>query len=176
MYSDTGGCAGCFCPGVSRAQCSSPLRHRFALFASPPLTPTIPNRGFDGYEPEHCGYDASYPVVGDELRLITTISTATATRRASATTSSRRPLGLRGRLAGRTDVKLPRPDPGVDECPRHESNMRTRFRKPLLYPLSYGGFRPDQAAHAADGRLIVRVAAPDARGASPAAGAVLHLD
>jgi hypothetical protein len=25
------------------------------------------------------------------------------------------------------------------ECPRHESNMRTRFRKPLLYPLSYGG-------------------------------------
>src|SRR5260370_16376873 len=24
-------------------------------------------------------------------------------------------------------------------CPRHESNMRTRFRKPLLYPLSYGG-------------------------------------
>ena len=25
-------------------------------------------------------------------------------------------------------------------CPRHESNMRTRFRKPLLYPLSYGGF------------------------------------
>jgi hypothetical protein len=27
------------------------------------------------------------------------------------------------------------------ECPRHESNMRTRFRKPLLYPLSYGGAR-----------------------------------
>jgi hypothetical protein len=26
-----------------------------------------------------------------------------------------------------------------DRCPRHESNMRTRFRKPLLYPLSYGG-------------------------------------
>ena len=26
-------------------------------------------------------------------------------------------------------------------CPRHESNMRTRFRKPLLYPLSYGGLR-----------------------------------
>ena len=25
------------------------------------------------------------------------------------------------------------------QCPRHESNMRTRFRKPLLYPLSYGG-------------------------------------
>jgi hypothetical protein len=28
------------------------------------------------------------------------------------------------------------------ECPRHESNMRTRFRKPLLYPLSYGGAWP----------------------------------
>jgi hypothetical protein len=27
----------------------------------------------------------------------------------------------------------------MERCPRHESNMRTRFRKPLLYPLSYGG-------------------------------------
>lgn len=26
------------------------------------------------------------------------------------------------------------------EYPRPESNQRTRFRKPLLYPLSYGGF------------------------------------
>jgi hypothetical protein len=25
------------------------------------------------------------------------------------------------------------------EYPRQESNLRTRFRKPLLYPLSYGG-------------------------------------
>jgi hypothetical protein len=25
------------------------------------------------------------------------------------------------------------------ECPRQESNLCTRFRKPLLYPLSYGG-------------------------------------
>jgi hypothetical protein len=24
------------------------------------------------------------------------------------------------------------------ECPRQDSNLRTRFRKPLLYPLSYG--------------------------------------
>lgn len=24
-------------------------------------------------------------------------------------------------------------------CPREESNLRTRFRKPLLYPLSYEG-------------------------------------
>ena len=28
---------------------------------------------------------------------------------------------------------------GKEQCPRHESNVRTRFRKPLLYPLSYGG-------------------------------------
>jgi hypothetical protein len=27
----------------------------------------------------------------------------------------------------------------MDRCPRQESNLRTRFRKPLLYPLSYGG-------------------------------------
>ena len=27
------------------------------------------------------------------------------------------------------------------KCPRPESNQRTRFRKPLLYPLSYGGLR-----------------------------------
>jgi hypothetical protein len=26
------------------------------------------------------------------------------------------------------------------KCPRPESNQCTRFRKPLLYPLSYGGF------------------------------------
>jgi hypothetical protein len=27
----------------------------------------------------------------------------------------------------------------MERCPRQESNLRTRFRKPLLYPLSYGG-------------------------------------
>jgi hypothetical protein len=32
---------------------------------------------------------------------------------------------------------LPR---SIEKCPRPESNQRTRFRKPLLYPLSYGGF------------------------------------
>src|SRR5688500_15826081 len=30
-------------------------------------------------------------------------------------------------------------------CPRPESNQRTRFRKPLLYPLSYGGVWLNQA-------------------------------
>jgi hypothetical protein len=29
--------------------------------------------------------------------------------------------------------------PNCAGCPRPESNQRTRFRKPLLYPLSYGG-------------------------------------
>jgi hypothetical protein len=31
-----------------------------------------------------------------------------------------------------------------DGCPRHDSNVRTRLRRPLLYPLSYGGFRTQQ--------------------------------
>ena len=39
------------------------------------------------------------------------------------------PAGAHGRIHERA------------QCPRHESNMRTRFRKPLLYPLSYGGSR-----------------------------------
>src|SRR2546423_2550670 len=40
------------------------------------------------------------------------------------------------------------------ECPRQESNLRTRFRKPLLYPLSYGGSRPEgSAADAAFARV-----------------------
>jgi hypothetical protein len=30
-------------------------------------------------------------------------------------------------------------DHRAGQCPRPESNQRTRFRKPLLYPLSYGG-------------------------------------
>lgn len=25
------------------------------------------------------------------------------------------------------------------KCPRQDSNLRTRLRRPLLYPLSYGG-------------------------------------
>src|SRR5205085_1269261 len=33
----------------------------------------------------------------------------------------------------------PRSRPRHVGCPRPESNQRTRFRKPLLYPLSYGG-------------------------------------
>ena len=27
----------------------------------------------------------------------------------------------------------------LGECPRQDSNLRTRLRRPLLYPLSYGG-------------------------------------
>ncbi len=38
------------------------------------------------------------------------------------------------------DVPLPAKSPTKSpECPREESNLRTRFRKPLLYPLSYEG-------------------------------------
>jgi hypothetical protein len=34
---------------------------------------------------------------------------------------------------------------GSRRCPRPESNQRTRFRKPLLYPLSYGGSGPESS-------------------------------
>ncbi len=53
------------------------------------------------------------------------------------------PLPSRGaRVSGLFAVRAtcaPVAKPMPCECPRHESNMRTRFRKPLLYPLSYGG-------------------------------------
>ena len=39
--------------------------------------------------------------------------------------------------------------PLVDRsCPRQDSNLRTWFRKPLLYPLSYGGNLPAPRASA----------------------------
>ncbi len=37
------------------------------------------------------------------------------------------------------------------ECPRQDSNLRTRLRRPLLYPLSYGGL---SAVVAATGRTL----------------------
>lgn len=27
----------------------------------------------------------------------------------------------------------------IRKCPRQDSNLRTRLRRPMLYPLSYGG-------------------------------------
>ena len=36
------------------------------------------------------------------------------------------------------DLSRMAPDQVVS-CPRKDSNLRTRFRKPTLYPLSYGG-------------------------------------
>ncbi len=47
---------------------------------------------------------------------------------------SRRVRGLPGRRSDAGPRHLITP-----KCPRQESNLRTRFRKPLLYPLSYGG-------------------------------------
>src|SRR4051794_8674736 len=40
--------------------------------------------------------------------------------------------------AHETDSKVPATAPN-GQCPRQELNLCTRFRKPLLYPLSYGG-------------------------------------
>ena len=40
----------------------------------------------------------------------------------------------------------------VFSCPRKDSNLRTRFRKPMLYPLSYGAGRERLAARPAGSR------------------------
>src|SRR5205807_4107662 len=56
------------------------------------------------------------------------------------------------RLA-RRPASHPAPEP---ECPRPESNQRTRFRKPLLYPLSYGGAARQRSAGSAPTRLYGR--------------------
>jgi site-specific DNA recombinase len=39
------------------------------------------------------------------------------------------------------------------ECPRQDSNLRTRFRRPVLYPLSYEGLRVARRMSVADGSL-----------------------
>jgi hypothetical protein len=40
----------------------------------------------------------------------------------------------------------------LDQRPQQDSNLRTRLRRPLLYPLSYGGWRgkPMQPGPVAD--------------------------
>ncbi len=37
------------------------------------------------------------------------------------------------------------------ECPRQDSNLRTRLRRPLLYPLSYGGVSAAELLARGDG-------------------------
>jgi hypothetical protein len=49
-----------------------------------------------------------------------------------------------GRAVEETHAERNRPEHRLNRCPRQESNLRTRFRKPLLYPLSYGGSRPSE--------------------------------
>lgn len=39
-------------------------------------------------------------------------------------------------------------------CPRQDSNLRTRLRRPLLYPLSYGGVSAAERLLAATGRTL----------------------
>src|SRR5262249_15362973 len=63
-------------------------------------------------------------------------------------------------------------------CPREESNLRTRFRKPLLFPLSYGGERAGIVAEKPAGFIRVPSGSegrssggePDPRPASGPAG------
>jgi hypothetical protein len=42
------------------------------------------------------------------------------------------------RVSGRAAPAVTRP---CDSCPRQDSNLRFRLRRPALYPLSYGGSR-----------------------------------
>ncbi len=58
--------------------------------------------------------------------------------------------------------------PLVGLCPREDSNLRTRFRKPMLYPLSYEGGWPPWSAAACrrqPGRMVA--AGPASRPAPP---------
>jgi hypothetical protein len=51
------------------------------------------------------------------------------------------------------------------ERPQQDSNLRTRLRRPLLYPLSYGGSVTDKATSAEHLRTrcrSARIAAPEA--------------
>ena len=63
----------------------------------------------------------------------------------------------------------------ITRCPREESNLRTRFRKPLLYPLSYEGRwngprRRVAAASCPTGSLAKPVDVSVSRSASAAGG------
>src|SRR5262245_33886449 len=55
------------------------------------------------------------------------------------------------------------------ECPRQESNLRTRFRKPLLYPLSYGGRRQKSKQNQASSRHMWASPHGGAAGVAPRA-------
>ena len=79
----------------------------------------------------------------------------TRTTRSIAKAQSRE---FRGRLGGRSAGSGFRAGPvGFFEIrigrPQQDSNLRTRLRRPLLYPLSYGGWRTDA-------RRIMRPAGP----------------
>src|SRR5919197_4940050 len=64
-----------------------------------------------------------------------------ALRKLRASRGRRRALGDRGRQRRRSTDYAWAFNHRARQCPRQESNLRTRFRKPLLYPLSYGGAR-----------------------------------
>jgi hypothetical protein len=58
------------------------------------------------------------------------------------TTESEIRSGVRGNGEASREVITPPPVVGMVPpagCPRQDSNLRSRFRRPVLYPLSYGG-------------------------------------
>ena len=54
----------------------------------------------------------------------------------------------RAQVGGRRDPTGAASPLSPNWCPRQDSNLRTWFRKPLLYPLSYGGNVPTPSAPA----------------------------
>src|SRR5664280_176623 len=104
-----------------------------------------------------CATSASYDTSTSAGAYATSQSASTSSTNTSASSpktgsSSVKSCSIRKRTTTRsiepTQVKIhgfecPRCLDSLHECPRQDSNLRTRFRKPLLYPLSYGSLNAD---------------------------------
>ena len=132
----------------------SDVHRAWGLFAGACRLPSSACGGRPGSAKRTC--DASEPVTGHatknrtnpargiipsarQMRASHHLATAAASRLSPSDASPSR----RARMGGDAWGSRNRPAQAMrlGKCPRHESNMRTRFRKPLLYPLSYGGAR-----------------------------------
>lgn len=79
------------------------------------------------------GHHVRPSLIGDRLyRRSIALSTQQRQRAGSSETGSRSSC-LASTLVNRMIVLV------EAKCPRQDSNLRTRLRRPLLYPLSYGG-------------------------------------
>jgi hypothetical protein len=55
-------------------------------------------------------------------------------------------MSAAGRDAAGWSLAVPPLNCALRECPRQDSNLRTRLRRAVLYPLSYGGARRNSTA------------------------------